>query len=234
MNKMKVAHTQTLDEISMAVTFAKAAGDISLIYGEAGLGKTVSLKEYQKGHPDVIYIELKDCEKSLKGVCEKILYHIGKECHGTDRILVEAITDYLAAMPKLIIIDEAQHLSIRALENLRAINDVTESGIVLCGNPTVYDRMHGRGQAHFAQLYSRIGIRRHIIEPSLEDITSIFNPYSLDKESLLYLHQLALLRGGIRNCVKVLNIALQFQEDKKEPLNIEHLQSAYQLRNGEQ
>lgn len=234
MNKVETAHTQTLDEIIMAVSFAEAAGDISLIYGDAGLGKTVSLKEYVSTHPDVIYIELKDCDKSTKGVCEKILACIGKEQRGVDRLLVDTITDYLSCSPKLIIIDEAQHLSVRALENLRAINDSTETGIVLCGNPTVYDRMHGRGQAHFAQLYSRIGIRRHITEPSLEDITAIFNPYALDKESLLYLHELALQRGGIRNCVKVLNIALQFRDNEKEPLNIDHLQSAYQLRNGEQ
>lgn len=218
----------------MAVSFAEAAGDISLIYGDAGLGKTVSLKQYVKLHPDTIYIELKDCDKSVKGVCEKILSCIGKLQRGTDRALVDAITEYLTAAPRLIIIDEAQHLSLRALENLRAINDVTESGVVLCGNPTVYDRMHGRGQAHFAQLYSRIGIRRHIAEPTLEDITAIFSPYTLDKECLLYLHQLALLRGGIRNCVKVVNIALQILEDEKEPLNIDHLKSAYRLRNGEQ
>ena len=173
MNNIQIAHTHTVDDIIMAVSFAEAAGDISLIYGDAGLGKTISLKEYVFGHPDVIYIELKDCDKSTKGVCEKILSCIGKEQRGVDRLLVDTITDYLINNPKLIIIDEAQHLSIRALENLRAINDVTESGIVLCGNPTVYDRMHGRGQAHFAQLYSRIGIRRHIIEPSLEDITAI-------------------------------------------------------------
>ena len=234
MYKVETAHTQTLDEIIMAVSFAEAAGDISLIYGDAGLGKTVSLKEYVSTHPDVIYIELKDCDKSTKGVCEKILACIGKERSGVDRLLVDTITDYLSCNPKLIIIDEAQHLSVRALENLRAINDSTETGIVLCGNPTVYDRMHGRGQAHFAQLYSRIGIRRHITEPSLEDITAIFNPYALDKESLLYLHKLALQRGGIRNCVKVLNIALQFRDNEKEPLSIDHLQSAYQLRNGEQ
>lgn len=234
MNKVEIARTHTLDEVNMAVSFAEAAGDISLIYGDAGLGKTVSLKQYIKKHQDVIYIELKDCDKSVKGVSEKILSYIGKIQHGTDRVLVDAIIDYLKTTPKLIIIDEAQHLSLRALENLRAINDVTESGIVLCGNPTVYDRMHGRGQAHFAQLYSRIGIRRHIVEPSLEDIASIFNPYGLDKKSLLYLHKLALQRGGIRNCVKVLNIALQFRDNEKEPLNIDYLQSAYQLRNGEQ
>lgn len=234
MNKLQIAHTQTVQDIVMAVSFAEAAGDISLIYGDAGLGKTVSLKEYVSTHPDVIYLELKDCDKSTKGVCEKILTCIGKEMRGVDRRLVDTITDYLASNPKLIIIDEAQHLSIRALENLRAINDATESGVVLCGNPTVYDRMHGRGQAHFAQLYSRIGIRRHIVEPSLDDIASIFENQRLDKESLLYLHKLALQRGGIRNCVKILNIALQLQDNEKEPLNIDHLQSAYQLRNGEQ
>ncbi|MCI8862109.1 MAG: AAA family ATPase [Lachnospiraceae bacterium] len=234
MKNIAIAQTQTVDEIFMAVSFAEAAGDISLIYGDAGLGKTISLKRYVSMHPDAIYIELKDCDKSVKGVCEKILSRIGKLQRGTDRLLVDIITKYLSSTPRLIIIDEAQHLSIRALENLRAINDVTESGIVLCGNPTVYDRMHGRGQAHFAQLYSRIGIRRHVTEPTLDDITAIFQPYCLDKESLLYLHKLALQRGGIRNCIKVLNIALQFQDTEKEPLNIDHLQSAYQLRNGEQ
>lgn len=71
MTKVEIAHTHTLDDIIMAVSFAEAAGDISLIYGDAGLGKTVSLKQYTKMHPDVIYIELKDCDKSVKGVCEK-------------------------------------------------------------------------------------------------------------------------------------------------------------------
>lgn len=234
MGNLQIAYTHTVDDIIMAVSFAEAVGDISLIYGDAGLGKTVSLKEYVSLHPDTIYVELKDCDKSTKGVCEKILSCIGKELHGVDRLLVDTITDYLINNPKLIIIDEAQHLSIRALENLRAINDSTETGIVLCGNPTVYDRMHGKGQAHFAQLYSRIGIRRHIVEPTLEDITKIFQPYGLDNECLLYLRKLALQRGGIRNCVKVLNIALQMRDNEKEPLTIDHLQSAYQLRNGEQ
>ena len=183
---MKVSRTNALDEITMAVSFAEAAGDISLIYGDAGLGKTFSLKEYVRSHPDTVYVELKDCDKSTKGVCEKILACIGKEQRGLDRLLVDSIIEFLRNSPRLIIIDEAQHLSLRALENIRAINDATETGVVLCGNPTVYDRMHGRGQAHFAQLYSRIGIRRHIMEPSLEDIASIFEAYELDKESVRF------------------------------------------------
>lgn len=234
MNNMNIVKTKTLENIVMAISFAEAASDISLIYGDAGLGKTVSLKKYVSTHPDAIYLELKDCDKSTKGVCEKILSIINIEARGVDRFLVDTIIDYLNMNQRLIIIDEAQHLSIRALENLRAINDATGTGIVLCGNPTVYDRMHGRGQAHFAQLYSRIGIRRHIIEPEFNDIITIFGNYNLDQESLLFLHQLALLRGGIRNCVKVVNIALQLLDCKEEPLSIDHLQAAYKLRNGDQ
>ena len=70
MNNVQIAHTHTVDDIIMAVSFAETAGDISLIYGDAGLGKTISLKEYVSCHPDVIYVELKDCDKSTKGVCE--------------------------------------------------------------------------------------------------------------------------------------------------------------------
>ena len=68
---MKVSHTQTLDEITMAVSFAEAAGDISLIYGDAGLGKTVSLKEYVRLHPDTIYVELKTVTGPQRGYVRK-------------------------------------------------------------------------------------------------------------------------------------------------------------------
>ena len=44
MNKVEIARTRTFNDVNIAVSFAKAAGDISLIYGDAGLGKTVSLK----------------------------------------------------------------------------------------------------------------------------------------------------------------------------------------------
>ena len=70
MKKIEIAHTQTLDDVIMAVSFAEAAGDISLIYGDAGLGKNISLKHYINRHPDVIYIALIDCEKLVKCVYE--------------------------------------------------------------------------------------------------------------------------------------------------------------------
>jgi len=228
-----VAKTACMNEVYVAALYAQKYGDISLIYGEAGLGKTFSLKHFSKSN-DVIYVELRDCDKSTKGVCERILDAIGKSRRGNDRILVNTIINYLKDHPKLIIIDEAQHLLIKAIENLRAINDATETGIVLCGNPTVYDQMHGRGQAHFAQLYSRIGIRRSIQTPDIEDVKSIFEPYNLDTDSIRFLHNLSLQWGGIRNCIKIFNMAFEMAQKMGEPLSVGHLETAYDLRNGNQ
>jgi DNA transposition AAA+ family ATPase len=227
------AQTVCMNEVFVAAHYAQKYGDISLIYGEAGLGKTFSLRQYAKEN-DVIYIELRDCDKSTKGVCERILDAIGKSRRGNDRVLVNAIIDYLREHPKLIIIDEAQHLLLKAIENLRAINDATETGMVLCGNPTVYDQMHGRGQAHFAQLYSRIGIRRCIVNPDMEDIKAIFSPYELNDDCLRFLHSLSLQWGGIRNCIKIFNMAQEMAQKLGEPLSVGHLETAHDLRNGNQ
>lgn len=233
MLKPPVAQTACLKEVYFAANYAKSYGDISLVYGEAGVGKTFALRQYASEN-DTIYIELRDCDKSTKGVCERILAVIGKSRRGNDRALVNTIIDYLKEHPKLIIIDEAQHLLLKAIENLRAINDATETGMVLCGNPTVYDQMHGRGQAHFAQLYSRIGIRRCIENPDMDDIKAIFAPYNLDNESLRFLHKLGLQWGGIRNCIKMFNMAQEMAQGLKEPLSVGHLESAHDLRNGSQ
>ena len=227
------AQTNCMREVYFAAHYAQSCGDISLIYGEAGLGKTFSLRQYAREN-NVIYIELRDCDKSTKGVCERILEAIGKSRRGNDRALVNIIIDHLREHPKLIIIDEAQHLLLKAIENLRAINDATETGMVLCGNPTVYDQMHGRGQAHFAQLYSRIGIRRCIVSPEMEDIQAIFAPYDLNGDCLRFLHSLGLQWGGIRNCIKIFNMAQEMAQKYGEPLSVGHLETAHGLRNGNQ
>ena len=60
----------------------------------------------------------------------------------------------------LLIVDEAQHLSLRALETLRALHDATGAGLALMGNAVVYARLTGgRRAAEFAQLFSRVGKR---------------------------------------------------------------------------
>ena len=49
----------------------------------------------------------------------------------------------------LLILDEAQHLTVQALDMVRAINDQTSIGLVLCGNDRVITQMTGGNRAPF-------------------------------------------------------------------------------------
>ena len=228
------ALTSGAETIFLATRYAHINRDISLIYGEAGLGKSHALQNYAKNHDKVLYIEARNCDRSTKGICERILKALGKNSSGTDRVLVDSIIESLRVSNKLLIIDEAQHLSIKAIENIRAINDIAKTGIVLCGNPTIYDRMHGRGQAHFAQLFSRLGVKRKILEPTKEDIKKIFKGSNIDNDCVNFLHSMALSWGGLRNSVKIFNIAVDIATSSNQPLALPHFETALQLKNGEE
>lgn len=225
--------TKCATNVMLACAYAQSHGDIALIYGEAGLGKTVALSEYANSHDNVLYIQLNSCEKSPKGVCERVLEAMGRPVYGVDRKLVNEIVGRLTSHPRLLVLDEAQHLNQRALETLRGINDVTHTGLVLCGNPTVYDQMHGKRQAYFAQLYSRIGIRRRATAPTKQEISSIFTQSPLNDECCELLHKLSIADGGLRNAVQVYNLAVVLAATTDEPLDLFHLTTSYEMVCGE-
>ncbi|MCC5912212.1 MAG: AAA family ATPase [Clostridiaceae bacterium] len=226
--------TETAQKIWYAARYAHANSDISLVYGEAGLGKTIALKEYTKQHVGVVYVEARSCDRSTKGICERILKTIGKKVAGTDRVLVDTIIETLRDSGRLLIIDEAQHLSLKAIESIRSFNDDGNIGILFSGNPTIYDRMYGRGEAHFAQLFSRIGIRRAIPkDPVREDVETIFHDANVSDDCIDVLHALACDKGGLRYMMKIYKIALDIALSQEKPLSVDHLFHAKENKDGE-
>lgn len=61
------------------------------------------------------------------------------------------------------------------------------------------------GRADFAQLFSRVGMRKQVLTNSLtaEDIRNIFGPYGLDEGALGLLSGIAHTNYGLRGAVKV-------------------------------
>ena len=102
-------------------------------------------------------------------------------------------------------IDEAQHLTVRALNHLRCVSDESGIGIALVGNEEIYSKLRGSGKADFAQLFSRVGMRKHVLTNSLtaEDIRNIFGPYGLDEGALGLLSGIAHTNYGLRGAVNV-------------------------------
>jgi DNA transposition AAA+ family ATPase len=109
----------------------------------------------------------------------------------------------------LIIIDEAQHLSMAAVEELRSIHDVTKVGLALVGNETSYARIaSGNRAAHFAQINSRLGLKLFLRRPTGGDVKAVAAHWKVtDEETVKLLERVALRPGALRSVVKVLRLA---------------------------
>ena len=84
------------------------------------------------------------------------------------RKITSELVSRLKGSGRVILIDEAQHLTVRALNHIRCLADEAEIGVCLIGNEEVYSKLKGSGKADFAQLFSRIGMREPV---SVHNIT---------------------------------------------------------------
>ncbi len=105
--------------------------------------------------------------------------------------------------------DEAQHLTTRAIEQLRTIHDAAKIGLVLLGNLPLIERVDGLGRTtEFAQLFSRIGLRRKIKKPTRGDITAILDAWDVQdgkiRNAAIVIGQ---RDGGLRSLTKILRNA---------------------------
>lgn len=135
--------------------FAHIEGEINVIYGSAGLGKTQMLKEYERRNSSAVLIEV-DPSCTPKVLLRKIAEAVGANARGVNNELLDSIVSKLKGSERLLMIDEAELLSTRSLEFIRRIHDLTGVGVVLAGMPRLLINLKGKNN-ELAQLYSRVG-----------------------------------------------------------------------------
>lgn len=155
--KQEFVETDTAVKVLNLCAMAHSLGDIYLLIGEAGLGKTVALKHYTGKHEGVLMLEVDPTYSPkvlLQALCEAL--NVGQNSR-SNHALFDAAVAKLDGSGRLIIVDEAELLNTRALEVLRRLHDKSGVGIVLAGMPRLRANLRGtRGE--FKQLYSRIGL----------------------------------------------------------------------------
>jgi DNA transposition AAA+ family ATPase len=180
---------------------------VGVIYGDAGVGKTVALKEYVRRHPECIYVRANPSFSSPQPLLRATLWALGRDARNIYALdlALEQVIDQLEGTGRLVIYDEAQFMGQRTLETVRTIHDVAGIGIVLAGNYDVYNRMNGGGSALWAQLFSRVGIKRRVtLSISKEDVQAVFGG---DGQVVDRLWSVARQPGGLRRAVQIWQMA---------------------------
>lgn len=219
---------------------ALETGRMVQITGSPGVSKTASARQFCAGENRAWLATMDPSSAGVPTMLLEVLEAMGvEEAKGTPQILSKMVLKRASEAKSLIIIDEAQHLSDKALEQLRAINDMARAksrsvGIVLLGNEKVAGKIGGTGnRAEFAQVSSRIAQRRHVVKPDPRDVAALAQAWAdanrehLDKAALDFCQVIAARPGGLRNIEMTFENALLMTLEVGEPLTVEHLKGAF-------
>jgi DNA transposition AAA+ family ATPase len=224
---LSVNNTKTILE---KAEIAHVYNDIVLIYGPAGCGKSTALKYYALHHNGAIYVEADVTTNSPRCILKLILAAMDEDkkgLRGSTADMMLRVVAKLSGTNRLLIIDEAQHLTEKAFDAVRAINDKAGIGIVYAGNPSILKRMYGRQEEELDQLYSRVVYKCPLKNVfSKEDITGIYSGLGVNKECLSFLFDISKRKGGLRLMVNQCKIAMNLAAALQEDFSVKHLEKA--------
>lgn len=209
-------------EVLYACRYAHIKNDIALIAGDAGAGKTTALEYYKKHNTGVIMVTANSCTTSATAVLKLIADQIGKQMDYRRSALMNGLVTQLKDSNRLIIIDEADHLTLQALQAVRNLNDQAGVGIILSGNDKIYRQMLTGQKGHeFDQIRTRIIVRKRVENNyTVEEMQHVFPGASED--CLSFLIQMANYES-LRTAIKLYEIALEFAGTKNRGVSLKIL-----------
>ena len=178
--------------------------EMCLIYGEAGSGKTTAVKEYVKKHPEAVLIEVIP-GMSLKSFLKKLCFELGVNGANSNEEMIYAISEELKRREALIIIDEAENLTTKALEAIRRVWDFSKTPIALVGTYSVIRNLKGRS-GELLQLYTRIsgkwefrGLNDKEFEELFGDISKDIAKYTRHFRRAMNIYKKAIRLASMQN-----------------------------------
>jgi hypothetical protein len=231
--KESFVETPTSERILAALSHAQLIGDMVAVYGGPGVGKTSAVRHYQHEQPERVWVAtMTPASAGLVSALETVsdAIHL-RDVGGGARRLSGAIQARVAGTRGLLIIDEAQHLSMHAVNQLRSIHDATDIGLAFVGNENSFSRLTG-GQrvANYTQIHSRIGMRVFLPRPTAEDVVIIARAWGVtDKDAIEFLRRVAAKPGALRAATKLLRLILL----RRGKVTVETLRTACQALGAE-
>lgn len=229
-----LAETSIFKNIQLVLELTWQNMELAVVYGNAGIGKTVSCEYYADEHPDdVVYVKM-DRTLTAIDLLNVIMEGLGESTQmGSLFEKKRQILKSLRMRNKMLLIDEADLLNVKQLEILRAIYDDGNCAMVLIGLERIIVLMT-RGETlreNLAQLYSRVGFKRHVLKPTPEDIRIIARRrgIALSAPAINQLQEWINDKGQLRILDKILSRSEELAQAENHEFEESYLKQAYGL-----
>ena len=211
---------------------AAQSGEIVLIVTTPGIGKTRVAERFAANDPNAWLATMSPSTAGVATMAIEVGEAIGLgEIKGSPQQLSRQIKAAIKGKNGLLIIDEAQELTDKALNELRGWHDRTNVGIALMGNETVVGQMEGRKSA-LAQISSRFLIKHVQASPLTGDMDALLDAWGImDAEQRGFLSKIGALPGTLRTVTKTIKIASMAALGTGQQLTLAHLRDAARQRN---
>lgn len=175
--KVKIPYVQ-IAAAKKVYDFSRSAhrdGEICVITGDPGLGKTKALEHYQSKYSKKVAYLLAYKGLNVRTLVSKLhMAFFGGAGNGNKSDMIEELCTKLKDANRCIIIDQAEYLNLTALETLRHIHDASECGMVLAGTHKLHENLRGRNKS-LAQLWSRVRRAVRLDRLTAEDVEKIIH-----------------------------------------------------------
>ena len=221
--------TRLLDTLSWAQRGRMAACALS-----PGLGKTMAAEHYKACNANVFMMTSTPSSGSLVGMMNSALVALGRpsnvhlfRTHGLAKMIVDIVKDL--GNP-LLIVDEAQHLDERSIDEMRSWHDATGLGIAFLGNARLLQTLEGGSRSIArAQLFSRLSMKWVQTHAFSADVEAMLDAWRLrDEKVCAYVHTIAQKPGGLRGATFALELAHMIAAAAGEELAVSHVQHAWE------
>ena len=226
--------TQTSLRLKGLMTVAHG-GRITLAATSPGTGKTMTIKDYAASASNVFPVSMRKSAKTVNALTMLVLRAMGivsKGSWGTQ--LSDLVIDRVRSRSALLVIDEANHLSLDQFEEIRSWHDETGCGVCFFGNEELMLRIEsGRRSDAFARLHSRIAQSHVQTLPLAEDVEQFCDAWGLtDAPMRDLLKRIALTpaAGGLREIAQIVEQASAIAADEERPLSFADLREAKATR----
>lgn len=223
-------------QMAMGLATWAQRGRVGVLVGTPGVGKTEGLIEYTERASNAYFIRCRKSMKTITALCKAVLIAMGnKAARGSSDDLSRWVVSELKFKNALLIFDDAQHLTIDMLEEIRGWWDEREItvGILLVGNEHVSSQMEGtsRTAPYLAQLFSRVSQTIVIAQAFPEDAEALAAAWGVhDEKSVGIIQDIASRPGGLRECTFTLELAVTIARSRGEELTRKHIADAFGQR----